>query len=254
MARSLDWDSFVATAAGRTVRAWEEDAFARFVSGVRGDRALQLGLTYFNPLAMSPIVHRIAASEHVVAQAENDLRVRLVCRPEALPLESESCDLVVWPHGPDVCAEHFSQVLAEVERVLAPNGVLVLTLFNSLGSWKLREKFFATSHVLPDGAAQVSLVAVKAALKATTLTLEGGNFGVYAVNTQAAPSAGVRLPTWIDKAGDRWWPTLANVVLLSARKQTTQMKMVGKINFAPTRSLATSGAVAHKEAARTDAA
>ena len=252
MARSLDWDSFVATAAGRTVRVWEEDAFARFVSGVRGDRALQLGLTQFDPLAASPIVHRIAASEHVVAQGKDDLRVRLVCRPEALPLQSESCDLVVWPHGPDCCAEHFGAALAEVERVLAPNGVLVVTFFNSLGSWKLREKLFAASHVLPDGAAQLSLTAVKQALRAASLSIEGGNFGVYAVNEKAEPTAGVRLPTWIDKAGDRWWPTLSNVVLLSARKQTTQMKMVGKINFAPTRSLAASGAVAHKEAAQTD--
>ena len=46
----------------------------------------------------------------------------------------------------------------------------------------------------------------------------------------------MRLPSWIDKAGDRWWPTLSNVILLSARKVDASATLVGKVNFAAQKS------------------
>lgn len=241
MARIVDWETFFASAAGCTVAAWERGAYARFVSQKLGARALQIGLAKLDPLEKSPIAHRIALTEEVEAIADEDLRVQVLGDPWALPFENECCDIVALPHGFDLHPEKIDAVLAEVTRVLAPNGIFVTTFFNSLGSWKLREKLFGASHVLPEHSAVLSMTAVKGAIARTgCLRLEGGNFGVYAIDHSAhsrtTPSP--RLPSWIDKAGDRWWPTLSNVVLLSARKTVAGMTLVGKVTFAKNKTAA----------------
>lgn len=241
MARIVDWETFFASAAGCTVAAWEKGAYARFVSVKLGNRALQIGLAKLDPLEKSPIAHRIALTEEVEAIAGEDLRVQVLGSPWALPFEDECCDIVALPHGFDLHPEKIDAVLAEVIRVLVPNGIFVTTFFNSLGSWKLREKLFGASHILPEHSAVLSMNAVKSAIARTgSLKIEGGNFGVYAIDHtargQAARSS--RLPSWIDKAGDRWWPTLSNVVLLSARKTIAGMSLVGKVTFAKAKTAA----------------
>ena len=246
MVRRIDWETFFQTAAGRTALAWEEASLARLTSTGLGDRALQIGLTRINPFEKCPICHRIVVTREPEALGGNDLRVRVLADDAALPLENECCDLVVWPHGPDRCGAHTAAALTEIERVLAPNGLLLATFFNPLGSWKLREKLLGSAKILPDGSAEFSLPAVKSLVVASGLKLEGGSFGVYAVNTAADP-ANRSLPTWIDKAGDRWWPTLSNVVLLSARKTKTGATLVGRVNFARAKSIKAAGAVVPRQ-------
>lgn len=245
MARTLDWDTFLLTAAGRTVLSWEEGAFARFVGNKTGDRALQIGLWHLDALAKSPIGHRIAVAQEVQALLPDDLRVRVLAKTEALPFANESCDIVVWPHGLDMTASP-KEALAEITRVLAPNGLLVLSFFNPMGAWKLREKFLRAAKLLPDNSAGVSMIQAKQLIAKAGLTLKGGNFGVYAVSPKP-DAAGVRLPSWIDKAGDRWWPTLSNVIVLSARKTDAGLKLVGKVAFSPAKAAKGAQAVIRKE-------
>ena len=142
--------------------------------------------------------------------------------------------------------EKAAETLSEISRVLAPNGVLVLSFFNPMGAWHLKEKLFCSSRTLPDHSAGVSMTQAKNLIAQTGLTLEGGNFGVYAVNPRVGEN-NVRLPSWLDKAGDRWWPTLSNVIVLSARKNDAGLTLVGKVNFAPAKATKTVGAVARKE-------
>lgn len=246
MARTLDWETFLLTPAGQTALAWEEAAFCRFTAGKTGARALQIGLWRINALAASPIGHRIALAENAQVLNDGDLRLRVLGIDDALPFADESCDLVVWPHGPDRMSQKTPAALAEISRVLSPNGILVTTFFNPMGAWKLREKYFRASHMIPDGAASFSIGRIKTMITQAGLTLEGGNFGVYAVSRmQSVKNA--RLPSWIDKAGDRWWPTLSNVVLLCARKTDVGLTLVGKVNFSPLKAVKGASALARKE-------
>ena len=165
----------------------------------------------------------------------HDFRCRVLAQANALPLGDECCDVVVLAHTFDRHPEQLLTTLSEAARVLAPNGLLISLFFNAMGSWALREKVFPTRKILPDGAAGIPIIAVKEAVQKAGLSLEGGNFGVYAVSP-GKNSANVRLPGWLDKAGDRWWPTLSNVILLSARKVGVKPTLVGKVNFAAAKS------------------
>lgn len=234
--RSVTWESFLESPAGRTVVAWEEGACSRFLSGKTGHRALQVGLGALNPFAASPITHRILIDDFVCPKCrDDDFRVRVIAEAAKLPLENDCCDVVVLAHVFDRHPQELSAVLNEASRVLAPNGILVTLFFNPMGGWTLCEKVLPARKILPDGAAGVSVPAVKSHIQNAGLTLEGGNFGVYAINPHKNPS-NVRLPSWIDKAGDRWWPTLSNVILLSARKVDVKASLVGKVNFASAKS------------------
>lgn len=112
--RSMSWENFLGSAAGRTVLAWEEGACARFLAGKTGDRALQIGLGALNPFEASPITHRILIDEFVCPKTgEKDFRDRVIAHPAALPLSQECCDVVVLAHAPDRYPEQFQEMLAE---------------------------------------------------------------------------------------------------------------------------------------------
>src|SRR5690606_41680254 len=73
---------------------------------------------------------------------------RLVCEPEQLPFDTQSIDLIVMPHTLEWCADPH-QVLREVERVLMPEGRVVLTGFNPYSLWGLRESLPGLDLRLP---------------------------------------------------------------------------------------------------------
>lgn len=233
--RSVSWGSFLESAAGRTVLAWEQGACARFLSDKTGRRALQIGLGALNPFATSPITHRILLDDFVCPACDNDFRAQVLAQADQLPIADECCDAVVLAHTFDRHPGKLQPILNEAARVLEPGGLLVTLFFNSMGCWSLREKLFPSRKILPDNCGRVPMYVAKAAILKAGLTLEGGNFGVYAVSP-AHTGVNVRLPSWIDKAGDRWWPTLSNVILLSARKIDVKATLVGKVNFAAAKS------------------
>lgn len=89
-----------------------------------GYHILQLGITGGQQLAAaSPINHRIYASER---SAPN---VSLICQGDELPLDSDSIDTVIAHHSLEF-AENPHQVLREIQRVLTPQGQLLVVGFN----------------------------------------------------------------------------------------------------------------------------
>lgn len=233
--RSVTWESFLASPAGRTVLAWEEGACARFLANKSGNRALQIGFGALNPFAASPITHRILIDDVVHAHAsESDFRDRVLAQADALPLCDECCDAIVLAHTFDRHTEKLQATVNEAARVLAPNGLLI-ALFSTRWEAGHCEKKFSLRENSAQRFGLHSDPVHQGGHSKAGLSLEGGNFGVYAVSPDKN-SANVRLPGWLDKAGDRWWPTLSNVILLSARKVTVKTTLVGKVNFATAKS------------------
>jgi SAM-dependent methyltransferase len=89
-----------------------------------GYHILQLGVTRGHPLfTSSPINHRIYTTG---AAGEG---VTLLSRDDELPLESDSIDAVIAHHSLEF-AENPHQVLREMQRVLTPQGHLLIIGFN----------------------------------------------------------------------------------------------------------------------------
>ena len=89
-----------------------------------GYHILQLGVSGGRPLCQgSPINHRLYCAGHL---AEG---VGLVAEPDELPLDSDSVDAIIAHHCLDFAASSH-QVLREIQRVLTPQGQLLVVGFN----------------------------------------------------------------------------------------------------------------------------
>jgi SAM-dependent methyltransferase len=92
-------------------------------------------------LSIAPLAgareHRISSHPDLISLHvhENALRGDLQCAPDALPIESASLQLVVVRHALDALG-HDSGIEAELARVLAPGGALMLFGLNPLSPWR----------------------------------------------------------------------------------------------------------------------
>ena len=126
------------TPAGRYLLAWEQARFDQAVADIFGYHALQLGQPGIDALRANRMPHRWLALDAPAAAAAEP-KAALACDFSALPFPAASLDLVVLPHAlenhPDPHA-----TLREVERVLVPEGRVVICGMNPLSLWGLRER------------------------------------------------------------------------------------------------------------------
>ena len=105
-----------------------------------GYHILQLGVGSNRPLCeASPINHRIYSAQRP------GQGVDLVACPDELPLDSDSVDTVIIHHSLEF-ARNPHQVLREVQRVLTPQGQLLVIGFNPLSLHGLSCQLRGLSH------------------------------------------------------------------------------------------------------------
>ena len=124
------FSEWCATPLGRHVLDWELQQFDNAVEDVFGFRAVQVGLPEIDFLRANRIPFRFTLALEAGAALAAD--------PLQLPLASQSLDLVVLPHALESHRDPH-QVLREAERVLMPEGQLVISGFNPLSLWGLRQ-------------------------------------------------------------------------------------------------------------------
>ena len=207
-----DW---FGTPLGRYVLDWELAQFDHACEDVFGYRAVQAGLPTLDFLRANRIPFRFNLALEPGAALAAD--------PTQLPLAAQSVDLVALPHVLETVADPH-QVLREAERVLIPEGQLVLSGFNPLSFWRLRQMFAGRHAPAPWDARYISLLRLKDWLQLLGFELNGGRFGCY-----APPLAN---PRWLSRfafmesAGDRWWPITGAVYVVRAVKRVHGMRLI----------------------------
>jgi SAM-dependent methyltransferase len=117
-------------AAGALRDGLGEARFDALVADIFGYNAVQLGAPEFDFLRANRMPFRFTGRQRRV-QVETDYT--------ALPFAAASLDLVVLPHVLEF-ASNPHQVLREVERVLVPEGQVVIAGFNPLSLFGLRRR------------------------------------------------------------------------------------------------------------------
>ena len=148
--------------AGQYILDWELDTCDEAVADVFGFHAVQLGLPGCDFLRANRIPLRAVLGHGGDVGADYT----------ALPLASGSIDLLVLPHVLDFSADPH-QILREVERVLMPEGQVVICGFNPFSLWGLRRRNSALP-VHPWCGDFISLLRVKDWLKLLGLEIIGG--------------------------------------------------------------------------------
>lgn len=208
-------DEWLETPQGRYVMAWEQEKVDSVVSDLFGYNALQLGLPQYDLLAQNRIPLRQSAGDSG--------GVDVLCDFRELPFAANSIDLVVLPHVLEFY-EDPHQILREVERVLIPDGQLVITGFNPFSLWGLRRRLPKHSGRFPMNGNYISVLRLKDWLQLLSFEVDRGNFGCY-----APPCHEQRwLKRWhfMEAAGDRWWSFAGGVYLLRAVKRVRSMRLI----------------------------
>lgn len=206
--RFMVLDGWLQTPLGGYVAALEAHFFARKLAACGHGCAVQVGLPQWRLLAKWPDGGHVVY-QHYCAPAD-------VCaQPECLPWPENSLDVVVLPHGLDVCADP-AILLAEVRRVLVPRGQLLLSGFNPAGYWRMAARGLNKQLCLR------SVSSVRHLLADAGLTVEQGAFMGYAWPWQRQTKASP--PMAIEYMGNRWWPHLAAVYGLVAHKEVLGLR------------------------------
>jgi SAM-dependent methyltransferase len=204
-----------ATPLGQYVLEKEQAYLDDVTPDIFGFHALQLGMPEVDLLRESRIVHRvrIAAAEHPDVYAK--------CHE--LPLANHSIDLVVLPHVLEFAAEPHA-VLREVDRVLMPEGRLVIVGFNPWSLWGLRSAMGFSRNEFPWNGRFVSLLRVKDWLALLGFDVNAGRLVAYAPPFDRAKLR--RRFGFMEPAGNRWWAVGGAVYMLQAIKRVRGMRLL----------------------------
>ncbi len=252
---------FFQTPQGRYLMDWEREQLDRVVADIFGFHALQLGLPALDALKTNRMPHRWLASntgntpesEHkpdVIATDGSTAprtgqsalaagqRVDLACDFSALPFPANSLDLVVLPHTLELDVDPHA-TLREVERVLVPEGKVVICGVNPASLWGLRQRrahlyrrFGVGQLYLPREGEFIGYWRMRDWLRLLSFEVESGRFGCYRPAVESEPM--LERFAWMDQAGARWWPIFGAVYFLVAVKRVRAMRLMGRPWKAPT--------------------
>ncbi len=244
-APSIELPAWLETPPGRYLLAWEQAQMDAAVADLFGFHALQLGWPALQGLRTNRMQHRwlaLAQPSHgappppsapavlsTPPSALAPVSIALHCEFDALPFESNSLDLVVLPHALELSHDPH-QTLREVERVLRPEGRVVILGLNPVSLWGLRQNLgrltLGQPHsFLPLAGDAIGYWRLRDWLRLLNLEVEGARFGCYSPPLRS--DAWLQRWAWVEGVGGRWWPVLGAAYFIVAVKRVRGMRLLG---------------------------
>lgn len=210
-----DLNEWLATPLGNYLLQREQAYFDKDVADIFGFNALQLGMPEHDLLRNNRMPLRLRAGR--------DETLKLRADPGALPIASQSIDLVLLPHALEF-SDQPHQILREVERVLMPEGQVIISGFNPFSLWGMARKLPGLRSALPDQRKFISLPRIKDWLALLGFEVVAGRMCCYAPPIQR--EAWLQRFRFMEAAGDRWWALAGGVYFLRARKRVQGMRLI----------------------------
>lgn len=202
------------TPLGRYVMAWEEARFDTLVADIFGYNAVQLGIPEFDFLRANRMpFHFKAGAGQVMVEADY----------AALPFAPASIDLVVLPHVLEFAANPH-QVLREVERVLVPEGSVIIAGFNPVSLFGLRRKLAGECGIYPWHGQYLSLRRLKDWLALLSFEANCHVSGCFVPAMEQ--QKWIDRLDFMDRAGERWWPIGGGIYIIHAIKRVQGMRLI----------------------------
>jgi SAM-dependent methyltransferase len=212
---SPDEDAWFGSPLGRYLLQREEAYHDQVVADIFGFNALQLGLSDHDLLRASRIPHRFRIGRNA--------RVKICAEAEQLPIASQTIDLLLLPHVLEFSADAH-QVLREAERVLMPEGQIIISGYNPVSLWGLRRSWSDNHGTYPWHGHFISLLRLKDWLALLGFEVVGGRMCCYQPPLQN--ENWLRRFRFLEAAGDRWWALAGGVYFIQARKRVAGMRLI----------------------------
>ena len=248
-----DW---LKTPPGEYLLDWERERFDQALSDIFGYHALQLGLPEVDALRANRMPHQWLALDQILSApagpspsllaspsagptpspsarssaAAPVRQVALLTHSLALPFAANSLDLVVLPHTLELSLDPHA-TLREVERVLVPEGRVVISGLNPASLWGLRQQRAQLCRqlgfgepFLPERGELIGHWRLRDWLRLLSFEIESAQFGCYRPAFDHA--RWLARFGWMDAAGARWWPIFGAAYFLVASKRVRGMRLL----------------------------
>ncbi len=212
------FEDWLNTPSGQYVLNWEQQKHDLLVADIFGFNAVQLSLSSHDFLRANRMPLRFRCDDgryDGLSEVRSDLHY--------LPFAANSIDLVVLPHTLEFDANPH-QVLREVERILVPEGHIIVTGFNPFSLWGVRRKLSRREARPPWRGAYLSVPRLKDWFSLLGFEMQAGAFGCYA--PAVTQEKWLRRFKFMDAAGDRWWPIAGAVYVVQAVKRQHGMRLI----------------------------
>jgi SAM-dependent methyltransferase len=205
------------TRLGQALLAQEQACLEQMAASVFGYHAVQIGVTspHFELLRQSPARNRILLDSGSWQPA-----VHIRADPRFLPLASDSIDGVMLPHTLDFSPDPH-QLVREVERILIPEGKVVLSGFNPWSLWGVSRLFHRRWGRMPWCGHFFSPKRVQDWFSLLGFDLEEMVYLHYRppMHNQML----MQKLHFMERVGRRAWPMLGGVYVMQAVKRTATM-------------------------------
>ncbi len=252
--------SWLSSPIGRCLVGWEQQWVDAAVADVFGFHALQLGLRQLDGLRANRMPNRWLAVDGCGAEGgeaadgtdANGAAAALCCDFDALPFPGQSLDLVLLPHALERAGDAHD-TLREVERILRPEGRVVITGFNPASLWGLRQRAglwrrrigLGGQAFLPAEGEMIGWRRVRDWLRLLGFEVEQGRFGCWRPPLRS--QRWIDRTAWLEPIGERAWPVFGAAYIVVAVKRVRGMRLVGMANRQRSRRQAAPAAVVHRQ-------
>jgi len=161
--------------------------------------------------------------------------------PEHLPIKSDSLDVMFLPHVLEF-SQHPHAVLREVERILIPEGHVVLLVFNPFSLWKFWQWMPRKRQKVPWCGRFLSTPRIKdwfALLGFDVVSIQG-----YFFRPALQQRTIMQRLSFFERMGNRFWPIFGAANLIVAKKRVMTFTPLGHSWTRPKASIVTPAGLA----------
>lgn len=206
-------DTWLETTLGQYLLRHEQPFYDATVGDIFGFNAVQIGLPQTNLLKNSRIPHTLQADTRA-----GELR----CESDYLPFAESCIDLLCLPHALEF-SENPHQTLREAARVLVPDGYLLLTGFNPVSAWGIKN-LLSRDDAYPWHGQFFTLSRIKDWLALLGLEFVEAQFCCY--EPPINDEKWLKRFAFADKMGSKWWPMMGGLYFIVAKKRVVSMTLL----------------------------
>lgn len=215
--RSAHLNAWFLTPLGERLLRAEIEAVQQHLPQLFGYHLVQVGGVGQGELLQSSRImqrHILSYYLETASPAYTLIRGELDC----LPFAADSVDVIVLPHVLEF-EDNPHEILREMERVLIPEGIVIILGFNPISLWGIWRWFLAKGHAAPWCGNFMTMLRIK-----DWLSLLGFEKIEQRTFFFAPPCQNHYLQTrWLECIGNRWFYNFGAVYLLIAKKKVTTL-------------------------------
>lgn len=209
------FSAWLETTQGQYVLGWEQDRLDLVLADIFGFNAVQIGFPQVDYLRANRMPFHLYCNEQGPVGVRGD--------PHYLPFATNSVDLVVLPHVLEFDANPH-QILREVDRILVPEGSVVVVGFNPYSLWGLRRLLAGKRGDAPWQGRYLSIPRLRDWFALLGFETRTASFGCYV--PPVCNERWLRRCHFMDFLGGWLWPVTGAVYILRAIKRQPGMRLV----------------------------